>query len=36
MVARMDFAPEEQPSVKKDYGDQRVVIKFFYEQIGSP
>jgi hypothetical protein len=26
--------PEE--AVAKDYGDQRVVIKFFYEQFGSP
>ena len=27
--------PEEEP-IAKDYGDQRVVIKFFYEQFGSP
>ena len=26
--------PEE--AVAKDYGDQRAVIKFFYEQFGSP
>ena len=26
----------EDDAVAKDYGDQRVVIKFFYEQFGSP
>ena len=27
---------EEEAEVTKDYGDQRVVIKFFYEMLGSP